>query len=165
MDQGSGDGGGLSVRAGKASLADRQVRDLLEAHQRNMHEMSPPGTSFALDLIGLSGPEISVFGVWEDDLLIAIGALKRLSAQTAEIKSMRTRADHLGKGAAQAVLNLILDTARAEGIQRISLETGTSDAFRPAIRLYTRNGFQPGEGFAGYANGPHNQCYHLDLES
>ncbi|HSM54434.1 MAG TPA: GNAT family N-acetyltransferase [Erythrobacter sp.] len=151
------------MRVGKASLADKQVRAILEAHQRDMYEASPPGTSFALDLKGLSGPEISLFGAWEGDLLIAVGALKRLSPEFAEIKSMRTHSDHLGKGAAQAVLDLILDTARSEGIGRISLETGTSDAFMPAVRLYSRNGFKPGEAFADYANGPHNQCYHLEL--
>jgi len=63
------------MRVGKASLTDSQVRDLLEAHQRNMFEISPPGTSFALDLSGLSGPTISLFGAWEGDTLMAVGAL------------------------------------------------------------------------------------------
>jgi putative acetyltransferase len=151
------------MRVGKASLADEQVRDLLEAHQRNMYEISPPGTSFALDLSGLSAPEISLFGAWEEEVLIAVGALKRLSPKLAEIKSMRTHAGHLGKGAARAVLNLILETARSEGIACVSLEAGTSDDFMPAIRLYQSSGFQPGDAFADYANGPHNQCYHLEL--
>ena len=151
------------MRVGRASLEDQQVCDLLEAHQRNMYEISPPGTSFALNLAGLSGPEISLFGAWEGDALIAVGALKRLSPELAEIKSMRTHADHLGKGAAQAVLNLVLETARSEAISRVSLETGTSADFTPAIRLYLKNGFLPGEAFADYANGPHNQCYHLEL--
>nr|WP_298895959.1 GNAT family N-acetyltransferase [uncultured Altererythrobacter sp.] len=152
------------MRVGKTSLADDQVCDLLEAHQRNMYEISPPGTSFALDLTGLSGPTISLFGAWEGNTLMAVGALNRLSDTEVEIKSMRTHTDHLGKGAAQAVLNLILDTARTEGIARISLETGTSDDFKPAIKLYLKNGFVTGEAFADYANGPHNQCYHLDLQ-
>lgn len=152
------------MRVGKASLTDSQVRDLLEAHQRNMFEISPPGTSFALDLSGLSGPTISLFGAWEGDTLMAVGALNRLSDTETEIKSMRTHADHLGKGAAQAVLNLILETARADGVERLSLETGTSDDFMPAVKLYHKNGFERGEAFADYSNGPHNQCYHLDLQ-
>ena len=53
--------------------------------------------------------------------------------------------------------------ARAEGIERLSLETGTSAEFAPAMRLYQRYGFAPGAAFADYANGPHNQCYHLPL--
>lgn len=151
------------MRVGPADLTDPQVTALIEAHQRDMFEISPPGTSFALDVSGLQGPEIALFGAWEGDTLIAIGALKRLSADHAEIKSMRTRADHLGRGAARALLSAILDAARGEGIRRISLETGTSDAFAPAIALYTRHDFRAGPAFAGYANGPHNQCYHLEL--
>ena len=153
------------MRVELVSLADSQVSDLLEAHERDMFEISPPGTSFALDLSKLSAPTISLFGAWEGETLVAVGALNRLSEKQAEIKSMRTHPDHLGKGAAQAVLDLILETARTDGLERVSLETGTSDAFKPAIMLYLKNGFERGEAFAGYANGPHNQCYHLDLQS
>jgi putative acetyltransferase len=151
------------VRVGPADLANPQVTALIEAHQRDMFDISPPGTSFALDVSGLQGPEISLFGAWDGDTLIAIGALKRLSAGHAEIKSMRTRAEYLGSGAGGAILSAILDAARQAGIRRISLETGTGEAFVPAIALYTRRGFRAGPAFAGYANGPHNQCYHLDL--
>lgn len=153
----------MSLRVDIASLADAQVCALLEAHQRDMVAISPPGTSFALDLTGLSGPGITLFGAWEGDELVAVGALKRLSPEQAEIKSMRTHARHLGKGAAQAILDRLIATARSEGIGRLSLETGTSAMFIPAIRLYTRNHFTPGPAFADYANGPHNQCYHLPL--
>ena len=153
------------MRVERVSLADSQVSDLLEAHERHMFEVSPPGTSFALDLSRLSAPTISLFGAWEGDTLIAVGAINRLSEKQAEIKSMRTHADHLGKGAAQAVLDLILETARTDGLECVSLETGTSEDFMPAVKLYLKNGFEPGEAFASYANGPHNQCYHLDLQS
>ncbi len=151
------------MRVGPADLADAQVIALIEAHQRDMFAISPPGTSFALDVSGLKGADIALFGAWESDRLIAIGALKRLSADEAEMKSMRTHAEFLGRGAARAILSAILERARRDGIRRLSLETGTSDAFAPAIALYTRHGFAPGPAFAGYANGPHNQCYHLNL--
>ena len=151
------------MRVGPVSLEDRQVRDLLEAHQRGMHEASPPGTSFALDLTGLSSPDISIFGAWDGDTLLAVGALKQLSADQAEIKSMRTHPDHLRRGAAQAVLDHILEVARSRSLRGISLETGTNETFVPAVELYAKRGFKPGEGFAGYENGPHNQCYHLAL--
>ncbi|MBO6609638.1 GNAT family N-acetyltransferase [Altererythrobacter sp.] len=151
------------MRVERVSLSDGQVRDLLEAHERHMFEISPPGTSFALDLSRLSAPTISLFGAWEGNTLIAVGAINRLSEKQAEIKSMRTHAEHLGKGAAQAVLDIIFETARTDGIERMSLETGTSKDFMPAVKLYLKNGFEPGEAFAEYANGPHNQCYHLDI--
>ncbi|MBY6013343.1 GNAT family N-acetyltransferase [Qipengyuania gaetbuli] len=151
------------MRIAEASLADAAVRDLIAFHQQDMEAMSPPGTSFALDLSGLSGTETTVLGAWEGEELVAIGALKRLSSGQAELKSMRTRPEHLGKGIAKAVLEALIDLSRAEGIARLSLETGTSDEFVPAIRLYAKYGFERGDAFADYVNGPHNQCYHLPL--
>ena len=151
------------MRIGEASLADPAVREMIAFHQQDMEEMSPPGTSFALDLSGLSGPEVTVLGAWEEDELVAIGALKRLAPGHAELKSMRTRPEHLGKGIAKAVLEALIAVSRAEGIEVLSLETGTSAEFEPAIRLYSKYGFVRGEAFADYVNGPHNQCYHLPL--
>jgi putative acetyltransferase len=148
-----------------ASLTDEQVCQLIAFHQRDMKVMSPPGTSFALDLSGLTGPEVTVIGAWEGETLIAIGALKRLGDRTAELKSMRTLPAHLGKGAARSILKELIAISRAEGLRRLSLETGTSAEFLPAITLYQRHGFVRAEAFADYANGPHNQCYHLDMEA
>ena len=151
------------MRVAHASLDDPAVRQMVEYHQRDAQSLSPPGSSFALDVSGLSGPSITVLGAWEGDLLIAIGALKRLSASHAELKSMRTHPDHLGKGAAKAILKALTEIARSEGIEQLSLETGTGEAFTPAKALYTGFGFAPGEAFSDYVNGPHNQCWHLGL--
>ena len=147
----------------QAFLSDPRVRDLLSAHHREMVALSPPGFSFALDLDALDSPDIVLFGAWEEAILMAVGAIKRLDAEHAEIKSMRTHPDHLCKGAGQAILTRLLDHARAEGMVRVSLETGRTQPYEPAIRLYRRNGFAESEAFASYQNGPHNQCYNLDL--
>ena len=157
-----------------ADSNDPSVRTLIELHQRDMAAASPPGTSFALDVSGLKGPEVTLFGAWIeggrgsagfgcDTCLAGIGALKRFGDGQAEIKSMRTHPAYLGRGVARALLEAIIATAQGEGINRLSLETGTSDQFTPAIRLYTRRGFAPGDAFADYSNGPYNQCYHLML--
>lgn len=152
-----------ALHIAKADIADPAVQQIIAMHQRGMLDISPPGTSFALDVSGLTGPEITLFGAWENDALIAIGALKRLSADQAEIKSMRTHSDHLGRGAGKAILEAIITIAQSEKITRLSLETGTNGDFAPAIALYTRRGFEAGDAFGDYANGPHNQCYHLAL--
>ena len=153
----------IELQIATASLEDPQVRSLIAFHQQDMEEMSPPGTSWALDLSGLTGPDVTVMGAWEGDTLIAIGALKRLGDGTAELKSMRTLPAHLGKGAAKALLVALIKLSREEGLGRLSLETGTSEEFMPAIALYTKHGFAKGDAFSQYVNGPHNQCYHLDL--
>ncbi len=151
------------MQVSETGLDDPQVCALLEMHQRDMHAISPPGTSFALDLTGLSGPDITLFACRDGDALAAVGALKHLSPHQAEIKSMRADPQYRGLGAGRAILEAIIERARTQGVRRLSLETGTSEDFAAAIALYRKYGFEPGNAFAGYTNGPHNQCYHLDL--
>ena len=151
----------ITVRT--ASLEDPAVRALVAYHQQDMEEMSPPGTSWALDLSGLSGPLVTVLGAWDGETLMGIGALKQLGEKAAELKSMRTLPAYLGQGVARAILAELIALSREKGFARLSLETGTSAEFQPAVALYTKYGFVTGEAFSEYANGPHNQCYHLGL--
>lgn len=142
---------------------DSQVRELLRQHLQGMADTSPPGHSFALDLSGLQRPDITFLSVWDVDSLLAIGAMKQLAADHGELKSMRTRKDNLRRGAATAMLNALLDLARARGYRRVSLETGSGEAFEPAVALYRKHGFKNGDAFADYIGSAFNQFFHLDL--
>ena len=53
--------------------------------------------------------------------------------------------------------------ARAQGLTRLSLETGSGPAFEPALSMYRRRGFQPGGAFGEYEASAFNQFMHLDL--
>ena len=155
----------MEIEIREATLDDRQVRALALDHVTQMRAGSPPGQAFALDLTGLDDPAITLFGAWRGDELLGIGALKRLGAEGAEIKSMRTRADALRQGVARALLEAIIARAREDGFTRLSLETGDGPAFEPALALYRARGFRNGEAFADYENTDFNQCLHLDLSS
>ena len=155
----------MEIDVREATLDDQQVRALALDHVTQMRAGSPPGQDFALDLTGLDDPAITLFGAWRGDELLGIGALKRLGAEGAEIKSMRTRADALRQGVARALLEAIIARARDEGIVRLSLETGNGPTFEPALALYRARGFRNGEAFADYQNTDFNQCLHLDLSS
>jgi N-acetylglutamate synthase-like GNAT family acetyltransferase len=77
--------------------------------------------------------------IWDDDVLAGVGALKRLSADHGEVKSMYTAQPARRRGAGSAMLGHIIATARAGGMSRLSLETGAWDYFVPAIcRLFAR---------------------------
>jgi putative acetyltransferase len=67
-----------------------------------------------------------------------------------EIKSMHTHRDARRRGIGQAMLRHIIGTARAEGLTRLSLETGAWDYFRPAVALYEAHGFVRRPPFADY---------------
>jgi putative acetyltransferase len=147
-----------------ADLEDPQVQALIAYHQRAMQAGSPPGLSFALDLSGLKAPEVKVWAVHVDGQAAAIGALKRLDETSAELKSMRTLPRYLRQGLAAALLEHIIAHARAEGLTRISLETGSGPAFEPALALYRKRGFANGPAFADYVLTDFNQCLHLTLD-
>jgi putative acetyltransferase len=140
-----------------------QVLALLRLHLADAHANSPPGSVNAFDLPRLKAPDISVYTAWSDDKLLGMAALKQLDDATGEIKSMRTDPAHLRERIAKALLDHILGVARARGYRRLSLETGSGEAFEPALALYRKNGFVNGEAFGGYEATPFNQLLHLDL--
>lgn len=78
-------------------LSSEATRTLLTLHLRGMHESSPPGHVFALDISGLQQPNVTVWSAWEGDSIAGIGALKLLTSGIGEVKSMRTHPDHARK--------------------------------------------------------------------
>jgi putative acetyltransferase len=144
-------------------LSDEATRRLLALHLAGMHASSPPDSVYALDLSGLKAPEVSVWSVWEGDEVIGIGALKELDDGTGEVKSMRTHPDHLRRGVAALLLDHIVAEARARGLTRLSLETGSGPAFEAALALYRRRGFVDGDAFSDYQPSAFNQFLHLPL--
>jgi putative acetyltransferase len=86
--------------------------------------------------------------------VVGCGALKRLDARHAEVKSMRTLAARQRSGIASMMLEHIISEARRMGFTRLSLETGSAEFFAPALRLYEKFGFSYCEPFDGYRPDP-----------
>ncbi|MEP7155508.1 MAG: GNAT family N-acetyltransferase [Betaproteobacteria bacterium] len=133
-----------------------EIHALLQEHLHAMTLHSPAESIHALDLDKLRKPEITFWTAWEGDALLGCGAIKELDKQHAEIKSMRTATPHLRKGVAAKVLAHILDVASQRGYKRVSLETGSADAFVPARTMYTRFGFAECGPFEGYVEDPYS---------
>ena len=151
----------MEIRPG--DFNDLRVRELLREHLAGMHASSPPGSVYALDLSGLQQPSVSFFTVWDGDDLLGCGALKELDATAGELKSMRTTAQHLRRGAGAFMLDHLLDIARSRGYSRVCLETGSGPAFEPALALYRKYGFVAGPAFGDYVASEFNQFLHLAL--
>ena len=137
-------------------LSGPDIAQFLDDHIKDMKSVSPPESKHALDLEGLRQPDITFWTVWDDQQLIACGAIKELSADHAEIKSMRTDASCRGKGIASRLLQYILDEAQRRGYRRVSLETGSMPFFAPARQLYAKFGFQYCTPFASYQEDPNS---------
>jgi len=147
------------------NLSGTAIQALLQEHLNSMHLHSPPESVHALDLTALRKPEITFWTAWEGDDLLGCGALKQLSVDHGELKSMRTATTHLRKGVARAMLLHILDHAQSHGLSRLSLETGTHAAFAPARRLYAIHGFVECAPFEGYVLDPHSVFMSKALEN
>ncbi|PZQ60465.1 MAG: GNAT family N-acetyltransferase [Sphingomonas taxi] len=145
----------------KDDPANPALAALLDAHVAEQRAMTPPGFAFALDAGALAAPDITFWSAWDGDLPIGMGALRALDRSSGEVKSMR--ATRRGLGVGHAILSAIIAEARGRGYVRLSLETGTTAAYEPALALYRRAGFVPCDAFAGYAPSPHNQFLTLAL--
>ncbi len=139
--------GGLGVPA---------VIRLLEEHLQSMTLHSPPESIHALDLAGLQRPEMTFWSVWQEGDLLGCGALKELDARHGEIKSMRTATAHLRKGVARRLMVHLIEEARRRSYERLSLETGSMEAFAAARNLYASFGFRECEPFGSYVLDPYS---------
>jgi putative acetyltransferase len=135
-------------------IDDPRVIDLLQTHVTSARAQTAAGSAHALDLSGLKSSDISVWTIWQDETLLGVGALKRLPDHHGEVKSMNTARVMRGKGAGSAMLRHIIASARARGISRLSLETGSWEYFDPARRLYRKHGFVECPPFADYVFDP-----------
>lgn len=135
-------------------LTGPAIRALLAEHLRHMHTLSPPESVHAMDIDQLRRPDVTFWTAWAGDELLGCGALRELSPQHGEVKSMRTASTRRRQGVSQAMLAHILAEAGRRGYARLSLETGSVPAFAPARRLYARAGFAECPPFGDYAEDP-----------
>lgn len=130
-----------------------------------MAAYSPPESMHALNLDGLRNPQITFWTIWHNDELLGCGALRELSPEHGEIKSMRTASPHLRKGVARRMLTHIVDEARRRGYRRVSLETGSQAEFEPARRLYASFGFTECDPFGDYSKDRNSVFMTLALDA
>lgn len=135
-------------------LTGAEIQALLREHMAGMMSSSPPESVHALPLDALRKPDITFWSVWAKGELCGCGALKALDAKHGEVKSMRTAQKFLRCGVAQAALSQIILTAQSRHYESLSLETGSTEDFTPAIALYLRNGFEICGPFADYRPDP-----------
>ena len=140
------------------------VRALLERHLTFARGQSPPEHVHALAGGAWPDADLTLFGARRDGSLMGVGAIRRLDETHAELKSMHTRAEARGQGVGQAVLAHLLQVAETRGYQRVSLETGTMDAFAAARSLYRKAGFRPCAPFGPYTVNPYSICMALALD-
>jgi putative acetyltransferase len=148
---------------GNADPFDDGVRRLILRHLEFGRATSPPEDAHALEVDELLDPAIALFAARTGIEVLAIGALKEIGDDHGEIKTMHTAGRARGRGIGGAMLEHLLTEARNRGYRRVSLETGSMEAFAPARSLYGRAGFSVCAPFGEYRESPNSIYMALDF--
>lgn len=151
----------FTIRAARPSEPVAQA--LITRHLGQMADQSPEESCHALDSSGLQAPGVDFFLLERDGDVMGMGALAALSSDAVELKSMHTKTEARGSGAGRAMLAHLLDLARSRGASTVFLETGSTDDFLPARRLYESVGFRLCGPFGDYGPDPWSVFMQLDL--
>ena len=127
-----------------------EVDELLKKHFIELRAASPEGSAHVLDVAGLKVKSIKFWSLWENKRLFGCGALKFLNNAHGEFKSIRVHDDFRNKGNGIKVIDHLIGEAKILNIKRISIETGASDFFIPARKLFKKCYFEPCKPFAHY---------------
>lgn len=144
-------------------LSGPEIAVLLSEHLDGMAKHTPPDSINALDLDALRAPDVSFWSAWDGENIAGCAALRELSPEHGEIKSMRTGTAFLGRGVASLLLTHLVNEARRRNYESLSLETGSGEAFTPAHKLYEKFGFSYGGPFADYTDDPFSRFMTLNL--
>lgn len=144
-------------------LTGEDIQALVAFHLSQMHANSPACKVHAMPVARLRQTDVTFWSAWIGSDIAGMGAMKHLDDGHGELKSMRVAPEWLGRGVGEAMLLHLLGEARRRGYARVSLETGRTEPFAPAIALYRKHGFAECAAFADYVLDDFSQCMTLAL--
>ena len=134
----------------EGNFDNSEVHELLTDHFKELRAASPKGSTHVLDIPGLKIPSIKFWSLWKYDQLVGCGALKFLNDNHGEFKSIRVHDKFRNKGYGIEIIKHLINEAKKLNIERISIETGAGDFFKPARKLFQKCDFELCEPFAHY---------------
>jgi putative acetyltransferase len=153
------------IRIESGDLSDRRVIDLLTTHVTRARRETAPGSAHALDVERLRSPGITFWAAIDNDgTLLGVAALQELSPDHGEVKSMHTAESARRRGVGSLLLRYVIEIARARGMGRVSLETGSWPYFDPARAFYRRHGFVECGAFGDYVDDPNSVFFSMELK-
>ena len=132
------------------------IKLLHERHTADMHADTPPESIHMLPADALAAPGIWFYVMRDGGRPVGMGAFKRIDGTHAEVKSMHILAEERGRGLARVMVEHLIREAKAQGFDRLSLETGVQPTFVAARALYERVGFEICGPFEGYWDDPNS---------
>lgn len=153
----------MALSVSREALSSPVALELVSALDLELSRMYPePGaTHFRLDAEEVAEGRGAFVVARVDGSPLGCGAVRRLDAETAEIKRMYVAPPARGRGVGRAVLAALEHAARGLGVRRLVLETGARQ--EAALALYRRAGFLVVPPFGEYRDSPLSVCMAKDL--
>jgi len=137
------------------------VRALVQALNAYTYELTPAEFRHHMSVEQMAAADTSVFIARDESgAAVGMGALRR-HAGAGEVKRMFVAPATRGSGLGGAILAEIEKLARAEGLPKLVLETGSN--FDAAKRVYERAGFVTCDAVLDYPASPWNAFYEKTL--
>jgi GNAT superfamily N-acetyltransferase len=154
MEIHTGDCSLMPLEIRRSALSSPDAARLIAALNAELRSAFPePGANhFSLHETQVAAGDGAFLIAWQDDMAVGCGAVRRLDANTVELKRMYVAPPVRGRGIARAIVDALEHEARLLGVTRVVLETGTRLA--PAIRLYESMGYAPIPLYGEYLSSP-----------
>jgi putative acetyltransferase len=138
----------------RAGLTDDVSRALITELNAELSGMYPePGANhFGLDPDEVAPGRGAFLVVYLDGTPVGCGAVRRLDDETGELKRMYVAPAARGTGLGRRLVDALEAEARALGMRRLVLETGTRQ--HAALALYGATGFAPIPLYGEYLQSP-----------
>ncbi|MGR3291781.1 MAG: GNAT family N-acetyltransferase [Paracoccaceae bacterium] len=133
---------------------------LLQSSHSLMQTLFPDDSCHYLSIEELCDASVSFFVAWQGSTAAGCGALA-VKDGYGEVKSMFTADSSRGQGIADLIMDRIEQSARADGLPLLRLETG--DTLGAAHRLYQRHGFEFRGPFGDYSEHPQSMFMEKSL--
>jgi putative acetyltransferase len=154
----------MQVRTGTdadAAAAAQVVRRVLHEHGLPFEPRSLDADILQPDAHYRAGGGAFFVATDTSGRLVGTAALARTGHASGEVRKMFLLPEARGHGTGQALLDAVLDAARARGLEQLTLTTRRR--YDRAIRLYERAGFRPAGTAARARGGDPGLTYALDL--
>jgi putative acetyltransferase len=153
----------MDIRIEQESPLRPEIRQMIEELNAYLLTLSPPEACYHMTAEEMAeGPTTVFIARTSEGKAVGMGALRREGNGVAEVKRMYTRPEARGRHVGSAILDRIVDLARAEGVARLVLETG--DRHPEAWRLYESRGFTRCGPVLDYPESPWSVFYEKPLD-
>ena len=154
------------IRVVRAELTDDVSQALIQALNAELSAMYPePGANhFSLDPQETARGRGAFLVLYRGDVPVGCGAVRLLDSETGEVKRMYVSPAERGRGLGRRLVAELETEAKALGVRRLVLETGTRQ--HAALALYRATGFCPIPLYGEYLLSPDTSlCLGKDLSS